>query len=131
VFDYFRARPGATPLSVLPAANPQAALIVPAGQGQPSAPAAAHAIQHLLVVPQLPGGWWLYGEAGKVVPMSKQRVSALALLQDGFAATLTVVAGERVQMLVAAGADGVLNSVLCTAAPTATLTCTQGACACA
>jgi hypothetical protein len=130
VFDYFRAAAGAGPVAVLPAANPRGALVVPRGQGQPSAPANAHSIQHLLVVPQLPGGWWLYGEAGKVVPMSKQRVATLALLGDGFAAAVQVVAGERVSMLVA-GADGVLKAVPCTAAPLATLTCTQGACSCA
>ena len=130
VFDAFAAAPGAGPLAVLPAANPRGALMVPAGQGQPSAPAAAHAIRHLLVVPQLPGGWWLLGEAGKIVPMSKQRVGALAILGDGFAAAVQVVPGERVAFLVAA-ADGALKEVACTAAPLATLTCTKGACSCA
>ena len=112
-------------LAAAAAPAPAAAAASPA-----SAPAAALDIQHFTVIPQLPGGWWLYGEAGKVVPMSKQRVSDVALLADGFAATVRVVAGERVEMLVAAGADGVLAGVACTAAPTATLTCTQGACAC-
>ena len=130
VFDWFAAGPGGSPLAVLPASNPRGALVIPAGQGQPSAPVHAHNVQHLLVVPQLPGGWWLYGEAGKVVPVSKQRISALQLLGDGFVATVQVVAGETVSMLVA-GADGVLKGLACTAAPVATLTCTKGACACA
>ena len=132
VFDWFA--PGAGPLAVL--ASPAANFTVPAGQGQPSAPAAAHAIQHLIVTPQLPGGWWLYGEAGKVVPVSKQRVAALALLADGFSATILGAAGEAagIDMLVAAPtAGGKLAPVHCPSAPgaTATLTCTAGACNCA
>ena len=108
---------------------------VPTGQGQPSAPAAAHNIQHFTVVPQLPGGWWLYGEAGKVVPMSKQRVPSIALLADGFTATVLGAAGETggVPMLVAApSAGGKLSTVVCPSAAgaTATLTCTAGACTC-
>lgn len=131
VFDCFAP---AAPLAVL--ASPSATFTVPAGQGQPSAPAAAHAIQHLVVIPQLPGGWWLFGEAGKVVPVSKQRIAGIALLADGFAATVLGAAGEAagIDMLVAApSAGGKLTAVHCPSAPgaNAALTCTAGACSCA
>lgn len=127
VFDWFN--PGGGPRAVLPTTNPHATFVVPQGQGQPSAPTGAHSIQYYTVLPQLPGGWWLYGEAGKVVPMSKQRVPALTFLKDGFSATVVVVPGEVVTFLVA-GADGALKPYTCTASPTSTLACTGGACSC-
>lgn len=131
VFNWFS--PGAA-VAVL--SDPSATFTVPIGQGQPSAPAAAHNIQHFTVVPQLPGGWWLYGEAGKVVPVSKQRIADIALLTDGFTATVLGAAGEAagVDILVAApSAGGELSPVHCpsSAGSTATLTCTAGACSCA
>ena len=129
VFDAFAVGEGASPLHVLPATAPLTPFDVPYGQGQPSAPAKAHSIQHLLVVPQLPGGWWLYGEAGKVVPMSKQRVAALSLLADGFTARVLTGEGESVSFLVAPS-SGVLHAVPCAASAT-TLSCTAGACKCA
>jgi len=132
VFDWFA--PLAGPVAVL--ASPSATFTVPAGQGQPSAPATAHTIQHFIVTPQLPGGWWLFGEAGKVVPVSKQRIADIALLADGFSATVLGAAGEAagIDMLVAAPtAKGMLAPVHCPSAAgaTATLKCTAGACACA
>jgi hypothetical protein len=132
LFDWFSAESG--PLAVLPASNPEAPFTVPAGQGQPSAPVHAHNMQHMVVVPQLPGGWWLYGEAGKIVPMSKQRVSALQLFSDGFSATVQGSSGEAagIQMLVAGpSAQGKVAPVHCPSAAgsAATLTC-RGAAAC-
>jgi hypothetical protein len=127
VFDWFN--PSGGPRAVLPTTNPSATFVVPAGQGQPSAPAGAHSIQYFAIPPQLPGGWWLYGEAGKVVPMSKQRVPSLTFLRDGFSASVVVVPGEVVTFLVG-GADGALKPYSCTAAPASTLTCTGGACSC-
>ena len=116
-------------MHVLPASAPLTPFTVPYGQGQPSAPAKAHSIQHLIVVPQLPGGWWLYGEAGKVVPMSKQRVAQVSLLADGFSARIMQVAGESITFLVAPS-SGILRAVPCADAAT-TLSCTAGACKCA
>ena len=133
VFDWFCPRCG--PLAVL--SEPAAPFTVPRGQGQPSAPSRAHSVRHLTVVPQLPGGWWLFGEAGKVVPMSKQRVADIALFADGFAATVSGAAGEAggVTMLVAApDAKGVPAPVACPSAAgkTALLTCRGvAACTCA
>jgi hypothetical protein len=125
VFDFFA--PGA-PRAVAPAGG---RFNVPAGQGQPSAPAKAHNIQFLTLVPQLPGGWWLVGEKGKYVRMSKQRVTAMAFLADGFSATVATAPGERVAFLVAP-ASGAVAEVACTnAASPATLACTAGACSCA
>jgi len=124
--------PGA-PVAVL--TSPNASFVVPTGQGQPSAPQAAHDIQHFTAIPQLPGGWWLYGEAGKVVPVSKQRIADITLLADGFVATILGAAGEAagINMLVAAPtAGGVFAPVHCPSAAgiKAALTCTAGACTC-
>lgn len=116
-------------------ASPTDSFVVPAGQGQPSAPPTAVPVQHFTVMPLLPGGWWLHGEAGKVVPMSKQRIAALALLPAGFSATILGAAGEKaVMMLVAKPGSTVLEPVTCpsgTAGASSTLTCTGGACSCA
>jgi len=100
-----------------------------AGQGQPSAPAAALPLQYFVLAPLLSGRcitplkqnrfpftscdtnarptpcffrWILFGEQGKIVTVSKQRIAALQLTQLGFTATVTLVKGERVTMLVAA-----------------------------
>jgi hypothetical protein len=131
VFDMFSPSAAVAVLS-----SPTATFTVPAGQGQPSAPAKAHNIQHFVVVPQLPGGWWLFGEAGKLVPVSHQRIASLATLADGFSATVLGAAGEPagIDMLVAAPtAGGKLAAVHCPSAAgaTATLSCTAGACSCA
>lgn len=119
-------------LTILAAANDT--FVVPHGQGQPSAPAAAHSIQHFTVIPQLPGGWWLYGEAGKVVPMSKQRVPDIALLADGFSATVLGAAGEKaVPMLVVQPGGSALVEVACpsgVAGASSTLTCSSAAPSC-
>lgn len=93
---------------------PDDAFVVPSGQGQPSAPKAALPIQHFTVMPQLPGGWWLYGEADKVVPMSKQRVSDVALLADGFSASVAGSSGEAaIVMLVAKPNSTQLEPITC------------------
>jgi hypothetical protein len=100
-----------------------------AGQGQPSAPAAALPLQYFVLAPLLSGRyiaplkqnrflfafcgtnailtnfffrWILFGEQGKIVTVSKQRIAALQLTQLGFTATVVLVKGERVTMLVAA-----------------------------
>ena len=116
-------------------ASPTDAFVVPRGQGQPSAPSAAVPIQHFTVMPQLPGGWWLYGEAGKVVPMSKQRVPSITLLPGGFSATVLAATGEAaVTLLVAGPGSTVLVPVSCpsgTAGASSTLTCTATSCKCA
>ena len=57
-----------------------------------------------------PVRWLLFGEQGKVVPISKQRVAALQLTDLGFTATVMVMPGEKVTMLVAA-LDGTLFEV--------------------
>jgi len=126
-FDWFA--PGA-PFAVVPA---NATVALRAGQTQPSAPARALPIAYTTLVPQLPGGWWLVGEKGKVVPVSKQRLSAFAPLADGFSVSVaTPVAGEAVVMLVAP-ASGAVAEVACafSAAGAATLRCAGGKCACA
>jgi hypothetical protein len=118
-------------------AAPSDTFVVPSGQGQPSAPAAAHPIQHFTVMPQLPGGWWLYGEAGKVVPMSKQRVPDITLLAEGFSATVLGAAGEaNVTLLVAVPGSTVLEPVTCpsgTPGASTTLSCSGSSspCTCA
>ncbi len=126
-FDWFA--PGA-PLAVAPA---DGAVTLRAGQTQPSAPARALPISYTLLVPQLPGGWWLVGEKGKVVPVSRQRLSGFAALADGFSvAVATPVAAEAVTFLIAP-ASGAVAEVACaySATGSATLRCTAGACACA
>ena len=125
LFDYFNT--GAGPQGVL--TNPTDIFTIPTGQGQPSAPAKAHDIFYFVGVPQLPGGWWLYGEAGKIVSMSKQRVPELTTLADGFSASVSIVDGESVTMLIAA-ADGHLKPTVCSTSPSSTLTCTAGSCSC-
>ena len=132
VFDAFN--PGGGPMAVL--ANQTDAFEVPYGQGQPSAPAGAHSIQHLVVLPQLPGGWWLYGEAGKIVPMSKQRVAEVVPGAAGFSATVLGSAGEAsgIDFWVSApGAGGKLSAVHCPSAAgaTYTLACSGASCTCA
>jgi hypothetical protein len=126
-FDFFSPR---APLAVV-AAN--GTVTLRAGQTQPSAPARALPIAYTLLVPQLPGGWWLVGEKGKVVPVSRQRLSAFAPRADGFSvAVATPVAGEAVVLLVAP-ASGAVEEVPCPfrAQGAATLTCAAGACTCA
>ena len=57
-----------------------------------------------------PVRWLLFGEQGKIVTISKQRVAALQLTDLGFTATVMVMPGEKVTMLVAA-LDGTLFEV--------------------
>jgi hypothetical protein len=135
VFDWFNPT---SALAVLPADGSKA-FTIPQGQGQPSAPASAHSVQHLVVVPQLAGGWWLYGEAGKVVGMSHQRVDHVREVgTDGFSMDVLGSAGEPagVTFLVAGPTDGgKLRGVACPSAAgkVATLTCSAAtnACVCA
>lgn len=133
VFDWFNPRAG--PVAVL--ATPTDAFTIPVGQGQPSAPTAAHSIRYYTVVPEL-NGWWLLGEAGKAVPMSKQRVTALTPTAAGFTATVAGAAGEPsgIDFLVATPAAGGIPTVVhcpSAAGATSTLTCgaTPNACTCA
>jgi hypothetical protein len=126
-FDWF------SPLAPLAVVPVNGSVALRSEQTQPSAPARAHPLSYTLLVPQLPGGWWLVGEKGKVVPVSRQRLSALAPLADGFSAVVaTPVAGERVTFLLAP-ASGAVSEVACTvrAEGAATLRCTAGACTCA
>jgi len=135
VFDWFNPT---SALAVLPADGSKA-FTIPQGQGQPSAPATAHSVQHFVVVPQLAGGWWVYGEAGKVVGMSHQRVDhVLEVGTDGFSFDVIGSAGEPagVTFLVSGPTDGgKLRGVTCpsVAGKVATLTCSAAtnACACA
>ena len=126
-FDWFSP---ATPFAVVPS---DGSITVHAGQQQPSAPSHALPISYTTLVPQLPGGWWLVGEKGKVVPVSAQRLSAFAPLADGFSVSVaTPVAAEAVTFLIAP-ASGKVAETACTYSATgaATLTCTKGACKCA
>jgi hypothetical protein len=127
VFNWFN--PLAGPLAVLSTSNPTAGFTIPGGQGQPSAPAAAHNIQYFVVIPQLPGGWWLYGEVGKVVPMSKQRVADLALFADGFSASILGSAGEAKVSMLVIQTNATLVACPSAAGKTALLTC-RGAAPC-
>ena len=126
VYDWFSPRKG--PLAVLVSGASNSSFSIPTGTAQPSAPAAALALQHLCVVPELPGGFWLFGEAGKIVPVSKQRIAGITLRGDGFEAAVLGSSGEPegVEFLVALpGGGGSLSSVLCpsSAGQTATLSC--------
>ena len=125
-FDWFSP---AQPFAVVPA---NGTVSLRKGQQQPSAPASALPIAYVTLVPQLPGGLWLVGEKGKVVPVSKQRLSAFTPLDDGFTATVaTPVADEAVTFLIAP-ASGVVSEVACTysASGSATLACVMGECSC-
>lgn len=126
LFDYFAL---GTPAAVVPVTG---TFTVPAGQGQPDAPANAHAIQYWTLVPQLPGGYWLVGEKGKVVPMSKQRVTALTPLEDGFYATVLTPSSQEAVTFLIAPASGVVAEVICAFNPAgaATLQCSMSACSC-
>ena len=110
----------------------QDTVTIPHGQGNPWAPATAKNIDFTLLVPELPGGWWLVGEKNKYVGMSKQRVTSLEPLADGFTAdVLTPVASETVTFLILTSPN-TPTDVACAynAAGTATLKCTAGACSC-
>ena len=135
VFDWFD--PSAA-LAVLPVPGAGETFTIPTGQGQPSAPAKALPIRHLVVVPQLPGGFWLFGEQGKVVTASHQRIFHFQQTADGFNATVLGSAGEPagVVFLVAGPKDaGKLAPVTCPSAAgkTALLACSAAAdkCTCA
>ncbi len=126
-------------------------LVIPKGQGQPSAPTNAHTLRFWVLAPVLPGGWVLMGEFAKIAVMSHQRTGGLVLLPGGagFNATVhTAQAETSVTYLVsapaalreglrAAGAEvdlatGVME-VVCTTAngKDATLSCTGAGCTCA
>lgn len=132
VFDWFN--PSAGPVATLPAAG--GTFIIPAGQGQPSAPSHAVPIRYYVAAPVLPGGWVLYGEAGKVVPASRLRWTGLQAGAGGFTATLAGAGGEGATLSVLVGAPGAAAGLTPVACPTgagvvATLTCATGAgCAC-
>lgn len=89
VFDYFNPLGG--PVGSLDALHN---FTIPTGTGQPSAPAAAHAIRYYIVAPLLSNGWSLLGELGKVTPMAAARTSNLQVAADGFTASIAGSAGE-------------------------------------
>ena len=128
IYDYFA--PGQ--YASLVSTSGTGSFTIPQGQGQPSAPSAALPIRYWIAAPQLPGGWFLFGEANKIVTISKQRISSFSLLADGFSATINVMLGETVTMLVAPS-SGTTVAYACqyNAQKLAVLTCSSGACACA
>ena len=137
VFDWFDPQGGT--LAILSLPDTGKTFTIPTGQGQPSAPAAAHSLRYYIVVPELPGGFWLFGEQGKVVTVSHQRI--LHFTQnagDGFSATVLGSAGEPagVTFLIAGPQDGGKpGPVVCPSAAgkTATLACSAASnkCTCA
>jgi hypothetical protein len=137
VFDWFN--PSAGALAILPLPESGKSFTIPTGQGQPSAPATAHSVRYYIVAPELPGGFWLFGEQGKVVTASHQRIYHFVQnAGDGFTATVIGSAGEPngVTFLVAGPKDGgKLSPVVCPSAEgkMATLTCSAAAdkCTCA
>jgi hypothetical protein len=124
------------PVSIVPATS-GGSFLIPFGQSQPSAPVKAANISYMAVVPQLPGGFFLYGAKGKVVGASHQVIADVTLLggNDGFTATIVGSANENgfISILVAKG-DGILFPVSCpsSAGATSTLTCSAsgGKCIC-
>ena len=125
-FDWF------SPYAPLSVVSVNGSVTLRSGQTQPSAPVRALPIAYSTLVPQLPGGWWLVGEKGKVVPISKQRLSAFVPLTNGFSVSVAMpVATEKIVFLVAP-ASGAVAEVACAynAAGSATLKCTS-ACSCA
>jgi len=128
IYDYFAPSQYASLVSMSGAGS----FTIPQGQGQPSAPSSALPIRYWILAPQLPGGWFLFGEAGKIVTMSKQRISSFSVLADGFAAVIDVVLGETVTMLVAP-ASGATVPYTCqyNGGKRVVLACTSGACICA
>lgn len=135
VFDHFNV--GAGPLAVLPVPGAGETFTIARGQGQPSAPARALPIRYLHVVPQLPGGWWLIGDATKIVPASRARVANVLVTGAGFTAGIHGSAGEPagVDISFVSPAGGGVQSVNCPskAGADATLACVTatGACSCA
>jgi len=135
VFDWFNPAGGA--LAILPVDGSKS-FTVPVGQGQPSAPSAAHPIRYYVIVPQLPGGFWLFGENGKVVTVSHQRIYHFQPTADGFTSTVLGSEGESagIAFWIAGPKDaGVPKPVLCPSAAgkSATLTCSAATdgCTCA
>lgn len=130
VFDYFN--PGAGGVA-LDAAHP---LTIPVGSAQPSAPAAALPIRYLVAAPVLPGGWVLYGEAGKIVPMAAKRTSRLVVGAGGFSVDVAGAAGAQNE---AAGVTfwtlqpgaALPIAVHCPAAASSVLSCTTATRSCA
>lgn len=131
VFDYFN--PMAGPVAVLDATT---SFTIMNGQGQPSAPPTAHTFRYYIAAPVLPGGWVLYGEAGKIVPMAQVRFTELHVADNGFTIIVNGSAGEPdgITVLVVPPGETVPQSVACpsVAGQSATLACTTGAgCKCA
>lgn len=140
-FDYFAPLSGGTPV------DGAAPLVLQPGQGVPGAPADAVPTRYAVLAPVLPAsGWVLYGDVGKAVPASRQRLANLTDAAGGFdvvvasssaeaAVTLAVVppAGSPAAAALRANAAGVAT-VTCAPVGGAdvTLSCrTQGGCTCA
>ena len=77
----------------------------------------------------LPGGWVLYGEAGKIVTASGQRILGLTPTADGFSASVKGYFGESTtsfivgrapvattQTVTCPSGEGVVASLACNAA---------------
>lgn len=132
VFDYFNAAAGG---ATLDDTHP---FLIPTGTAQPSAPVTAVPLRYYVAAPVLPGGWVLYGEAGKVVPMAAKRTSGLVASAAGFSVEVAGASGGQNE---AAGLDfwvippgaGAPVAVHCAAAATSTLACQTAtlSCACA
>jgi len=117
----------------LDAAHP---LTIAMGTAQPSAPAAALPIRYFVAAPVLPGGWVLYGEAGKVVPMAAKRTSGLNATASGFSVRVAGAVGAQnepsgVAFWVLPPAATVPVAVRCPASEASVLSCTTATNACA
>ena len=91
VFDYFNVAAGG---ATLDDSHP---FLIPTGTAQPSAPVTAVPLRYYVAAPVLPGGWVLYGEAGKVVPMAAKRTSGLVASAAGFSVEVRVGGRTRRQ----------------------------------
>ena len=83
--------------------------------------------------PVLPGGWRLYGELHKVVPISSTRIKALTASVDALTVVLSGGPDEVVWLaLIMPGASTVTTQpcVITSTTREAVLTCTPGKCSC-
>lgn len=129
VIDWFN--PGAANPPLL---TPAAPFVVPHGQGQPNAPAAAHSIRYYVLAPVLSNGWILLGEIHKVATMSAQRSSGMSVTANGFSLQVSTAAGETAvtYAAIAPNTNGVVMTVNCNVSggASATLTCSGTTCSC-
>ena len=111
VWDYFNPLNG--PLALV-STTPGSTYSIPEGTAQPESPAGAHRIRYDVWAPVLPGGFVLYGETGKIVTMSRQRIAGLTTTATGFSASIRGYYGEKsvTYLTGKAGVSGV-TSVVC------------------